>query len=58
METGKDLDPQSCEILQTYVWWGAGGGGGGGASFQYITLKPGKFTNFKMLVSLVSMDFR
>ena len=55
LETGKDLDPQSCEILQTYVWWGVGGGG---ASFQHISLKPGKFTNFNKLVSLVSMDFR
>ena len=46
LETGKDMDLQSREILQTF------------ASFQHITLKLGKFTNFNMLFSLVTMDFR
>ena len=23
LETGKDMDLQSCEIVQTFVWWGA-----------------------------------
>ena len=23
LEPGKDMDPQSCKILQTFVWWGA-----------------------------------
>ena len=23
LETGKDMDPQSREILETFVWWGA-----------------------------------
>ena len=26
LETSKDMDPQSREILQTFVWWGGGGG--------------------------------
>ena len=26
LKTNEDTAPQSCEILQTFIWWGAGGG--------------------------------
>lgn len=29
LETSGDIGPQSCNILQAFVWWGGGGGGGG-----------------------------
>ena len=51
LESGKDTDPQSSEILQTFVWYIF-------ASFQHVTLKLGNITHFNMLFSLVLVDFR
>jgi len=66
-EASEDTVPQSREVLQTLIWWGAQTCPHhtnvykilrlcGAVSLLVITLKLGNFTDFKALFPLVSMD--
>ena len=62
LKSNEEIAPQSREILQTFVWWGAGEGRVGHANLQgiitwqkqklkQISFKVGNFTDFKAFFS-------